>query len=635
MKLTIKIMSLLLFTGFMVGCSDFEEINTDPNAASADQVQVEYFLNRSISGAQMNPHIAERVFVLYWNAAGRQEWNNTLPVGSYNDGWTNDYYSTGYLSGWLSGANTAIQIADEQIANGTNKTYTNNLKQAARIWRVYLMSEMADNFGPTPIDGFKGENPEFNSVEEVYNFLLTELEDATASFDDATVPGETVSEKDLAYAFNFDKWRKYGNSMRMRLAMRLSEVAPSLAQQHFESAVSGSDFISNWEESFKIQETAGWSDLTGVMTREWNHMRLTATLSNIMVGLGGVSTQSQTPSEMHSNIKNDLYLGVRYEDHFATKTNNPVAGYWYDGLPNSIDPRAFSQYAIPGDVDDPSFNKYPSWDPATATETKRMLLNDDGSDYKELDAKYTWNAPSFGSWGVKGDKNGIYWWPGAIPRLIHSLRDGSSQRVFFGSWESYFLIAEAAVRGWNVPMGAQDAYEMGIAESFAYWNVSSYLSEYLSSEEYNRVGTSVSWNHTAEASDFTGNYVNGYSGSSGTTTYHYPDNDIYKGGANNDHMNKIITQKFIAQNPWLGLETWNDHRRLGLPFFENPAVENPLANMPQLTDGNYMETRVDFFPQRLKYPASLANNVPDGYQQAVDLLGGNDDVFTPLWWAQD
>ena len=117
-------MSLLLFTGFMVGCSDFEEINTDPNAASADQVQVEYFLNRSISGAQMNPHIAERVFVLYWNAAGRQEWNNTLPVGSYNDGWTNDYYSTGYLSGWLSGANTAIQIDDEQIANGTNKTYT-------------------------------------------------------------------------------------------------------------------------------------------------------------------------------------------------------------------------------------------------------------------------------------------------------------------------------------------------------------------------------------------------------------------------------------------------------------------------------------------------------------------------------
>lgn len=619
---------------FATSCSDFDEINTDPNAASADQVQVEYFLNQSISAAQMNPHIAERVFVLYWHPAGRHEWVNTLPIGSYNDGWTSDYYSTGYLSGWLSAANTAVQIADEQIENGTSKLYTNNMKQAARIWRVYLLSEMADNFGPTPIDGFKGVNPDFNSVEEVYMYMLNELDEATSSFDEATVPGTTVSEKDLAYAFDFNKWRKYGNSMRMRLAMRLSEVAPSVAQQHFEDAASGSDFISNWDESFRVAEVGGWHSLTGVMTREWNHMRLPSTMSNLMVGLGGVSTQSQTRAEMHSYIQAEDYLGERYENHFATKTNNPVAGYWLDGLPQSIDPRAFAQYAIPGDVDDPEFNKYPSWAPTTATETTGNLLNDDGSQFKVLDAKFTWNAPSFGSWGAKGDKNGIYWWPGGIPRLIHSVRNSTSERIFFASWESYFLVAEAAVRGWNVPMAGQEAYEKGIAESFEHWGVSEYLPAYLTSENYNRIGTSVSWNHTAEASDFTAKYVDGYSGANKTTTYQYPDNGVYAGGLNNDLLNKIITQKFIAQSPWLGLETWSDHRRLGLPFFDNPAVENPLANMPQLTSSNYMESRVEFFPQRLKYPSSLMNNVPEGYSQAVTLLGGDDSVFTPLWWAQ-
>src|SRR5690606_23844625 len=110
---------------------------------------------------------------------------------------------------------------------------------------------------------------------------------------------------------------------------------------------------------------------------------------------------------------------------------------------------------------------------------------------------------------------------------------------------------------------------------------------------------------------------------------------IYEGGAvKNDLLTKVITQKFIAQAPWLPLETWNDHRRLGLPFFENPAVENPLPNLPALTSGNYMTSSVAFFPQRLKYPSSLENNVPVGYQQAVELLGGEESVFTPLWWAQ-
>ena len=99
-------------------------------------------------------------------------------------------------------------------------------------------------------------------------------------------------------------------------------------------------------------------------------------------------------------------------------------------------------------------------------------------------------------------------------------------------------------------------------------------------------------------------------------------------------MTKIITQKFIAQCPWLPLETWNDQRRLGLPFFENPAVEIPLVDMPALTPSTYMESNIKFFPQRLKYPSNLINSNTSGYNQAVELLGGADAVLTPLWWAK-
>ena len=82
-----------------LSCSDFEEINVDPTAANATQVQPEYFINSSISGAQQNPHISERIFVLYWIDAGHMSRVGTLSEGSQNDGWTSDYYKRSQTCG--------------------------------------------------------------------------------------------------------------------------------------------------------------------------------------------------------------------------------------------------------------------------------------------------------------------------------------------------------------------------------------------------------------------------------------------------------------------------------------------------------------------------------------------------------
>lgn len=81
---------------------------------------------------------------------------------------------------------------------------------------------------------------------------------------------------------------------------------------------------------------------------------------------------------------------------------------------------------------------------------------------------------------------------------------------------------------------------------------------------------------------------------------------------------------------------WNPgiQRRLGLPFFENPAIEVLLPNLPALTASNYMTSNVKFFPQRIKYPSTLKNNNETGYEQAVSALGAADELLTPLWWAQ-
>ena len=633
MKNIVKKSSLVLaMVAMLSSCDNFDEINVNPTAANADQVQVEYFINNSIIGAQMNPDVAERSFVLYWKTAGHQMLSTGISGGSYDDGWSSAYYNSS--ANWLNAVNTAIQIADEQQAKGIVKPYSGNLKQVARIWRAYLMSELADNFGPIAIEAFQGKNPEFNNLKDVYYFLLAELKDASEKLDVSVTNPDFLKKEDPAFQYNYVKWRKYANSMRLRLAMRLSEVDPAKAKQEFEAAAAG-DLLKDAADTFQVQEKPGWDDLTGVMSREWNSQIISVTLNNLYIGLGGVKSTDQLASSFHASVKPANYIGLKFANHFATKTNEPAAGYWLDGLPNKIDPRAYKTFSIPGDFTNPNFSPYPSWDNSSKT-TSRNLKDASGTVVKTIDATNTWNAFAVGNWGPMASTNEVRAFNGTMPGLSQAFRASKSQRIFFASWETYFLLAEAAVKGWTVPMTGKSAYEEGVKANFAYWGVSSHLSAYLASEDYNRAGTSVSWSHTAEPpTDHAMDYVDGYTGTPGVAAILYPKNDLYKSGAvKNDLLTKIITQKFIAQTPWLPLEGWNDHRRLGLPFFENPAVEQPLVNLPALTSANFMSNQVSFFPQRLRYTSGLRNSNPKGYDQAVGFLGGADSVFTPLLWAK-
>ena len=622
--------SAALLLGVM-SCNNFEDLNRDPQAAPLDKVKPEYFLNNAIIGAQMNPDVAERAFVLYWKTAGRQHYSTGVAGGTYSDDWSGNYW--GNVSNWLNHANNAIKMADERAGNGLAEAHNENIKQVARIWRAYLMSEMSDNFGAIPIEGFQGFNPSFNSQKDVYYFLVSELKDAVEKLDESVVRTEELKKVDPAFQYDWIKWKKYANSMRMRLAMRMSEVDAAKAKTEFEDAAKGGLFISSSADNFAVKEQPdSWNDLTGVMTRSWNAQIISATLNNLYIGLGDVTSDQQLPTRLHSQIKPVDYMGIRYEDQYPTYSNDPSNGYWLDGIPKVIDPRAYQTFFIAGDDENPNYSEWFKYD---AADYVRNFTFADGK-IDKVNTKDTWNAYTIGAWGDKLTRNGARGYAGFTPALAKKYRDGSQTRVFFASWESYFLLAEAALKGWSVPMGDAAAYERGIKESLDFNNVSGYYGTYITSTSYNRTGTSVSYSHTTEPNaTFTMNYVDGKTKAAGVVYINYPSNTIYKNGqVKNDKLTKIITQKFIANTPWLPLEGWSDHRRLGLPFFENPAVDQPNVNLPNLTQANYTTNSVKNFPQRLPYPSSFRNSDPKGYSEAVGLLGGADAVLTPMWWAK-
>ena len=611
----------------MMGCSKFEEINTRPTEANEEQVQVEYFLNNSIIGSQQDPHIAERIFVYYWKTAANQHYFNYLNIGISDDGFNGDYWR--YLSEWLNNANSAIEIGQKKAENGSAFEYNNNLMQVSRIWKAYLLSELSDNFGPAPINAFQGVNPEFTSVKDVYYYLFTELTDAVSKIDGGINRPDRLQVLDPAYRYEWDKWIRFANSLRMRFAIRLSEVDPQKAQTEFEAAVATNRFIENESQMFKVAERPGWDALTGVMSRPWNTQTLSATLNNLMIGLGGVKSENQLAnSEIVAKIKSDNDMGLRYWDQFSTMSNDPSQGFYLDGIPNKIDPRAFKAFFIPGDKSNSDY-----WADASIQDAS-IKISESRTD--RLNTTFTWNAFSGGTWGAKGGNIVLRGQNGRVPGMVNKFRNSTNSRIFFAAWESYFLMAEGALRGWRTPISDEQAYNKAIEENFKYWGVTNHLTNYLASTEYSRVGTSVSYSHVTEPSaSRTITYVDGITKTPGTMTIAYPANTIYKNGTvKNDKLTKIITQKYIASFPYLPLEAWSDHRRLGLPFFENPAIEVPLAGLPALNASNYKTNQVTFFPQRVRYPSSFRNADGDNYNSAVTLLGGEDRELTPLWWAK-
>ena len=634
--------------GGTTSCDDFEEINVNPAVAGKEVVKPYYALNNSIIGAQQSPHEAERIAVYNWASAARISGSNStfLSNGRYDDGYNNDYHNS-YLSDWIKKANLAVTLAEEKAEDMVSEhdiNFNKNVKSFARIWKVVMISEYTDNFGPYPISGFQGETPEFNSVQEVYYYMLDELKAAVADIVLTEEPTADEAKSDPIFGFNAEKWAKYGNSLRLRLAMRLSEVDNAKAKSEFE-AVDKSMLIKTMDEIAKVKEYNQWNAWAGIYSRSWNYIDLPSTMSNILVGLGGVAVSEQRP-DLAQYTKPMDYLGLQFLDHYADKTDNPTKGYWLDGIPENLDPRALRLYCIPNDKAADNFKDYGS-----STRHSNYFMKDDKGEPMKINgdtlwvkADHTWNYYPAGSrtaWSPKFAKNGPI--SGAYPYVLPVLcktygGDSESSRIWFGPWETHFLLAEAALYGWSAGTDAKSAYEQGVRVSFENFGVSQYVDAYLASEDYNRVGVSVNFDHTAEPTSFTANYVNGYDNKAGTITYEYPNasKSLYKEGLNTQ-LAKIITQKYIAQAPYGTLEMWNDRRRLGLPWFDLPNNETIFVGTDMentWTPTTYLEGQnAKVFPQRLRYPSSLKNADPQGYNKALELLQGENTTLTPLWWA--
>lgn len=140
----------------------------------------------------------------------------------------------------------------------------------ADILRVATMHRLTDQYGPIPYSKVM-ENKEnsltvaYDTQEEVYLKMFEELDDAIVVLkNNWDLPAEALMEYDKVYNGNIAQWVKYANSLKLRMAMRLSYVNPELSKQKASEAIAGGIMATNADNAaFKpdINRTAMiWND---------------------------------------------------------------------------------------------------------------------------------------------------------------------------------------------------------------------------------------------------------------------------------------------------------------------------------------------------------------------------------------
>lgn len=138
-------------------------------------------------------------------------------------------------------------IIKETGTGGYAEGLSNNTRQAARILRAFLFHRLTDYYGSIPYsEALKAGDgtffPKYDKQKDIYKDLLKELDEASAAFG-AADPGFTAA--DLYYNGDVAKWKRWGYSLMLRLAMRVSNVDQATANTYVTKAVAGGVFQSN------------------------------------------------------------------------------------------------------------------------------------------------------------------------------------------------------------------------------------------------------------------------------------------------------------------------------------------------------------------------------------------------------
>ena len=258
MKTYIKYATCLLFAVLVGACTDnFEEINTNPNQppvvptsallTSAQKQLMDHIWNEWTNGRR-GMQLAQ-----YWSSNQySDESRYAFRSSTSNNYWIYFYAGRGATDastpngGGMRDLDEIIRLNEEFPEQNAGSFGTNDNQIAvARALKVWIMQIVTDTWGYAPYSQAlqieEYPNPAYDSQEEIYRTFLAQLTDAN----DRIELERLGPAGDAIYSGDMMKWKKFVNSLKLRVAMRMADAAPDAAATAVAEAVAAGVMESN------------------------------------------------------------------------------------------------------------------------------------------------------------------------------------------------------------------------------------------------------------------------------------------------------------------------------------------------------------------------------------------------------
>ncbi|RLJ31020.1 SusD/RagB-like outer membrane lipoprotein [Chryseobacterium sp. 7] len=517
------------------GCGDLDQYNQE-KLGNPENMYADYnavvnplkSLQRGLqSDYQLYPNLSADMFSGMFSTATQFNGGKNNMTYFMMDGWNNRIIARQQD---IFNYSIIIDNAAKNFYPGIDFTGTFAVK---KILKVITAARVSDNHGPVVYSKYETPNAngvtDFDSQQDAYQNFINDLTVAITDLQKIQNMPATGNEgdkaalkrADLVYGGNMAQWAKFANSLKLRLAMRMSYADPVKSKQYAEEALASSaGLITDNADNALI--SVGQSELSFIIY-SWGDCLIGAPLMAYMNGY------------------NDPRLPA-----YAIPASDPSLQGKYIGIRQGID-----------------------------------LLN---------------GKSTYGGFSQPQAKSasGDYF----------SGTDGKMK--LFTAAETWFLKAEAALRGYTGAGDIQTNYTTGVQQSFGEWGKSASVATYLAD------------NTSTEAP-----YVDPKNADNNIALGHPQLSTITiawnNGDTNERKLERIITQKWLSLYP-NGPEAWAEQRRTGYPI---------LFKVRKNDSGGAINTEamIRRIPFTIDTKTSLYN-----YQQAAQMLNGPDTGGTKLWW---
>lgn len=451
---------MFMIAGLMIStsCDDLLDVNKDPNNPPSSTAEL------TLPVAQVGMAIALESDYNILGSMLAHYWTTGPTAAQYDFIDKYNIRTTDFDNTWIFVYSTVLSDLEFVRTYGLEHNQQ-NYTAIAQLMQCYTFQILVDLYDKIPyaeaLQGDANMQPVFQDGDEVYDDLIVKIDEALGLITTgagAWIPGD----EDLIYGGNMAQWRKFGNTLKLKIFTRQALARPAVAQAGIEALTAeNAEFIGSGEDAF-----VSFNNSVHHENPFWQELNQTS-FENLVAS-------NTSLDELKAN--GDSRIDVLYDPSDAEDQ--------FDGLDQGVgtqDGGLFEDYAHP---------------------SQSLIV--------------TKAAPAY----------------------------------FMTAYESYFLQAEAAQRGWSDGDDTQ-LYNQAVTESFNFWG--------KSAEVFLEDGGA----------------------------YEY-----------DGELNTIFYQKWLAFNGEQGLEGWIEWRRTGVPELPVSVQGRPLSNE---------------FPLRLIWPVterSANPNVP-------------------------